>query len=54
MTPFGASSLAVVEGHSPSPGSWPFDWQDCAVSGMLGALREQPLAGSKETTQTCR
>jgi hypothetical protein len=49
-----APVTSTVEGHSASAGSPPFDWQDGAVSGMLGTLREHPLAGSKEPTQTCR
>jgi len=44
----------VVEGHSRIAGERQLNWQDGAVSGKLGVLREHPLAGSKETTPTCR
>jgi hypothetical protein len=44
----------MVEVHTGSAGERWLDWQDVSVSGKLGVVREFPLAGSKETTPTCR
>ena len=54
MTPVHPERGLVVEGHSRITGERWLNWQDGAVSGKLGVLREHPLAGSKETTPTCR
>lgn len=43
-----------VEGHSAGIADAAPNWQDGGVSGMLGAVRERPSAGSKEPTPTCR
>ncbi|CAB4950781.1 unannotated protein [freshwater metagenome] len=54
MSPTLGFRVVMVEGHSRFAGERQLNWQDGAVSGKLGVLREHPLAGSKETTPTCR